>query len=55
MNALTQYIFLNGLDHDRAMNALQDKAVISDNAVTSEDVADVDCQKAIDELPNSDL
>lgn len=50
MTKLTEYIMENDLDHDKAMNALQNAGVISDNAVTSEQVADADCQKAIETL-----
>ena len=51
MNPLTQYIFENDLDHDKAMNKLQQHALVSDNAVTSENVAGVDQDRAVEALP----
>jgi hypothetical protein len=52
MNALEKFIHLSGLDETAAMNRLQENNVISDNCIIANDVADVDCGRAIDFLKN---
>jgi hypothetical protein len=48
VNALEQFISDSGdWDAIPAMNLLQDQGVISDNAITLADVADVDAPRAI--------
>lgn len=50
MNTLVKYIRKNLLDPVKVMNLLMDSGLISDNCVTPEDVADVDCARAIEWL-----
>lgn len=47
MNLLEKYIRKNLLDPIKAMNALQESCIISDNCVWPADVADADCLAAI--------
>ena len=56
MNALETFISdpSNFWTRDEAMNALQNSGVISDNCVTPADVAEADCQKAIEHLQAND-
>ena len=46
MNALSEYCKTFHLDPVKAMNLLQDYGLVSDNCVTVEDVAEVDCDLA---------
>ena len=47
MSSLTKYIRKNLLCPVKVMNALTEAGLISDNCVLDEDVADVDCGRAI--------
>lgn len=47
MNALESFLAESGMDETKAMNDLQDAAMISDNAVNACDVANVDCLRAV--------
>lgn len=40
MNSLQQYIHYNGIDEVKAMNALQDHGIVSDNCVHASEVKD---------------
>jgi hypothetical protein len=48
VNALESYLIENKIDEIQAMNALQNRAIISDNCVLAADV--IDCDIAIDWL-----
>lgn len=50
MNLLQNYIILNGLSETDTMNKLQDQGIISDNCVNAEDVANVNCDRAVEWL-----
>jgi hypothetical protein len=47
MNPLTLYIASKGLDEITTMNRLTEAGIVSDNAVTSQDVATKDAEKAV--------
>jgi len=47
MSALEKWLFDNGFDDVKAMNHLQGAGIVSDNAISAGDVADVDCPKAV--------
>ena len=47
MSTLAQFILDQRIDPVKAMNTLQNFAVISDNCVGPEDVAEADCPRAI--------
>lgn len=50
MNLLQEFIIETGSDEIQSMNELQDSGIISDNCVESADVADADCERAVDFL-----
>lgn len=50
MNALIHYCQDRNLDQTEVMNALQDRGLISDNAVLMEEVAPKDCARAVEWL-----
>lgn len=50
MNLLERTILTMKIDEIKAMNWLQSKGIISDNAIKAADVADCDCQKACQAL-----
>ncbi len=50
MNSLQRFLDESGVDEVKSMNLLQTNGIISDLAVWAEDVAEVDCQRAIDFL-----
>jgi hypothetical protein len=50
MNRLSEFILRREMDTTEAMNVLQGGGVVSDNCVTAEDVAEVDCQRAVNFL-----
>ena len=52
MNSLESFLEAQGLDESSAMNKLQDAGVISDNAITAQDVANGDCLRAVKWLLN---
>ncbi len=47
MNALEAFLTESGMDETKAMNQLQDAAMISDNCIWACDVANVDCLRAV--------
>jgi hypothetical protein len=47
---LELYLASTGLDPYESMNALQEHNIISDLCVTAADVADADCQRAVEFL-----
>jgi hypothetical protein len=49
---LSEFITNNGFDHSHAMDLLQANGIISDNAMSPEDVALVDHKRAIQWLWN---
>lgn len=56
MKSLTQYLHQNSLDPVLAMNWLQERNLVADSAVTSDDVAEADAfpaMKALKRIGNS--
>lgn len=49
-NDLTDYIAATGINEIDAMNLLQGDGVISDNCIWVSDVANADCEKAVEYL-----
>jgi hypothetical protein len=50
MNALEAFLKTRGLEETKAMNALQDNGIISDECIFASHVHDSDCQRAIEWL-----
>lgn len=50
MNSLQDYLAGVGADEAKAMDALQDAGIISDNCVWARDVAEADCPAAVEFL-----
>lgn len=50
MNSLTEFVIKYDMRPRMVMNILQDKGLVSDNAILLEDVAEKDCAKAIEHL-----
>lgn len=50
MSKLEAHINKSGLDETKTMNLLQSNGIISDNCISSKDVSDADCEKAVQHL-----
>lgn len=50
MNPLRLYLLIHRIDACAAMNLLQDRGIVSDNAIEAGDVAREDCAAAIEFL-----
>jgi hypothetical protein len=50
MNSLIDFVVKYELRAGQSMNILQEKGIISDNAIVLEDVAEADCKRAIEFL-----
>lgn len=50
MNKLEEYIFESWSDEIKTMNDLQDRGIVSDNAINAKDVCSKDAERAIEFL-----
>ena len=50
MNSLQPFLELSDIDPTDAMNRLQEAGIVSDNCVTAADVAEADCERAVEFL-----